>query len=73
MLAFHAYRLIEDLYCEHGDGLTIGSVWYDDVTNVTYRSVFPSLFAMFSRKMQKLPLFSCILTRNDGKNRAGVC
>jgi hypothetical protein len=31
--------LVEDLYCEHGDGLTIGSVWYDDVTNVTYRRV----------------------------------
>jgi hypothetical protein len=31
--------LIEDLYCEHGDGLTIGSVWYDDVVNVTYRRV----------------------------------
>ena len=24
--------LIEDLYCEHGDGLTIGSVWYDEMT-----------------------------------------
>lgn len=31
--------LIEDIYCEHGDGLTIGSVWYDDVKNVTYRRV----------------------------------
>ena len=31
--------LVEDLYCEHGDGLTIGSVWYDDVSNVTYRRV----------------------------------
>jgi len=31
--------LVEDLYCEHGDGLTIGSVWYDDITNVTYRRV----------------------------------
>eukprot|EP00035_Acanthoeca_spectabilis_P039382 m.61670 g.61670 ORF g.61670 m.61670 type:complete len:459 (+) comp9572_c0_seq1:19-1395(+) len=31
--------LVEDLYCEHGDGLTIGSVWYDDVVNVTYRRV----------------------------------
>jgi polygalacturonase len=31
--------LVEDLYCEHGDGLTIGSIWYDDVTNVTYRRV----------------------------------
>ena len=20
--------LVEDLYCEHGDGLTIGSIWY---------------------------------------------
>lgn len=31
--------LVEDLYCENGDGLTIGSVWYDDVKNVTYRRV----------------------------------
>jgi polygalacturonase len=31
--------LVEDLYCENGDGLTIGSVWYDDVRNVTYRRV----------------------------------
>ena len=31
--------LVEDLYCEHGDGLTIGSIWYDDVSNVTYRRV----------------------------------
>eukprot|EP00039_Didymoeca_costata_P016128 m.284026 g.284026 ORF g.284026 m.284026 type:complete len:438 (-) comp16339_c3_seq10:94-1407(-) len=31
--------LVEDLYCEKGDGLTIGSVWYDNVTNVTYRRV----------------------------------
>lgn len=31
--------LVEDLYCEHGDGLTIGSIWYDDVTNITYRRV----------------------------------
>jgi hypothetical protein len=31
--------LVEDLYCEHGDGLTIGSVWYDNVVNVTYRRV----------------------------------
>ena len=31
--------LVEDFYCEHGDGLTIGSVWYDDVENITYRRV----------------------------------
>lgn len=31
--------LVEDLVCENGDGLTIGSIWYDDVTNVTYRRV----------------------------------
>eukprot|EP00037_Helgoeca_nana_P027699 m.318896 g.318896 ORF g.318896 m.318896 type:complete len:306 (+) comp27579_c0_seq1:638-1555(+) len=31
--------LIEDLYCEHGNGMTVGSVWYDDVVNVTYRRV----------------------------------
>jgi hypothetical protein len=28
---------------------------------------FSSLFAIFNRKMQKLPLFSCILIRNEGK------
>jgi len=31
--------LVEDLYCEHGDGLTIGSVWYDDVLLDQYRRV----------------------------------
>jgi polygalacturonase len=31
--------LVENLYCEHGDGLTIGSIWYDDVSNITYRNV----------------------------------
>lgn len=31
--------LVENLHCQHGDGLTIGSVWYDNVTNVTYRNV----------------------------------
>ena len=30
---------------------------------------FPSFSAIFNRKMQKLPLFSCILMRNEGKNR----
>ena len=28
---------------------------------------FPSFSAIFNRKMQKLPLFSCILLRNEGK------
>jgi len=31
---------------------------------------FPSFSAIFNRKMQKLPLFSCILLRNDGKHRS---
>ena len=31
------------------------------------RSVFPSFSAIFNRKMQKLPTFSCILIRNGGK------
>jgi hypothetical protein len=41
----------------------------------TDRSVFSSFSAIFSRKMQKLPLFACILIRNEGKNRsqAGLC
>ena len=30
---------------------------------------FPSLSAIFKRKMQKLRLFSCILLRNEGKTR----
>ena len=36
------------------------------------RSVFPSFSAIFNRKMQKLPLFSCILIRNDGKTDQGL-
>ena len=35
---------------------------------VNGRSVFPSFSAIFNRKMQKLPLFSCISLRNEGKN-----
>ena len=31
----------------------------------------PSFSAIFNRKMQKLPLFSCILIRNEGKNGQG--
>lgn len=31
--------LVERLDCTHSHGITIGSVWYDDVTNVTYRDV----------------------------------
>jgi hypothetical protein len=31
--------LVEDIKCEHSHGITIGSVWYDDVTNVTYRNI----------------------------------
>ena len=34
--------------------------------------VFSSFSAIFNRKMQKLPLFSCILIRNEGKNGQGV-
>lgn len=30
--------LIEDLDCTHSHGITIGSIWYDDVRNVTYRN-----------------------------------
>ena len=30
--------LVEDLDCTHSHGITIGSIWYDDVTNVTYRN-----------------------------------
>ena len=29
---------------------------------------FHSFSAIFNRKMQELPLFSCILIRNEGKN-----
>lgn len=31
--------LAEDITCEHSHGITVGSIWYDDVTNVTYRNV----------------------------------
>ena len=31
--------LVERVSCEHSHGITVGSVWYDDVTNVTYRRV----------------------------------
>jgi hypothetical protein len=33
---------------------------------------FPSFSAIFDRKMQKLPLFSCILIRNEGENRTAL-
>ena len=33
---------------------------------------YPSLFAISNRKMQNLPLFSCILIRNEGKSDQGV-
>jgi hypothetical protein len=36
------------------------------------RSVFPSFSAIFNRKMQKMPLFSCILIRNEGKTVRGM-
>jgi len=44
--------------------------WLSDHFGVrlVFRSVFPSFSAIFNRKMQKLPLFSCILMRNEGKN-----
>ena len=29
----------EDVECHHSHGITIGSVWYDDVYNVTYRRI----------------------------------
>ena len=32
----------------------------------------PSFSAIFKRKMQKLPLFVCILIRNEGNKRAGA-
>eukprot|EP00041_Stephanoeca_diplocostata_P014709 m.276836 g.276836 ORF g.276836 m.276836 type:complete len:475 (+) comp19770_c0_seq26:121-1545(+) len=31
--------LIENLHCRGSHGITIGSVWYDDVRNITYRNV----------------------------------
>eukprot|EP01048_Picozoa_sp_COSAG05_P000257 COSAG05_NODE_7_length_42457_cov_58.929152_14_plen_432_part_00 len=31
--------VVERLDCTHSHGITIGSIWYDDVTNVTYRQV----------------------------------
>lgn len=31
--------LAERIRCEHSHGITIGSVWYDDVFNITYRDV----------------------------------
>jgi len=31
--------LVERVSCEHSHGITVGSVWYDDVTNVTYRDI----------------------------------
>ena len=36
------------------------------------RSVSPSFSTIFNRKMQKLPLFSCMLIRNEGKNRSAL-
>ena len=36
-------------------------------TRLPCRSVFPSFSAIFDGKMQKLPLFSCILIRKSGK------
>ena len=30
--------LVEDLECTHSHGITIGSIWYDNVSNVTYRN-----------------------------------
>lgn len=33
---------VENVRCEHSHGITIGSVWYDDVVNVTYKNI--SLF-----------------------------
>ena len=39
-----------------------------DVGTNGCRSGFPSFSAIFNRRMQKMPLFSCILLRNEGKN-----
>lgn len=31
--------LVENVACENSHGITVGSVWYDDVVNVTYRNI----------------------------------
>lgn len=31
--------LVERVNCTHSHGITVGSVWYDDVVNVTYRDI----------------------------------
>eukprot|EP00936_MAST-01D_sp_MAST-1D-sp1_P000320 g320.t1 len=31
--------LVENVACENSHGITVGSVWYDDVMNVTYRNI----------------------------------
>ena len=31
--------MVEDLHCKGSHGITVGSVWYDNVVNVTYRRV----------------------------------
>ena len=40
-------------------------------SNLKGQARFSSFSAIFNRKMQKLPLFSCILIRNEGKNGQG--
>ena len=37
-----------------------------------HRYVLPSFSAIFNRKMQKSPPFSCILLRNEGKPPSGM-
>lgn len=31
--------LVEDMHCQGSHGITVGSLWYDDVRNVTYRRI----------------------------------
>jgi hypothetical protein len=47
-----------------------GTASIENVSIVNCRSGFPSFSAIFNRKMQKLPLFSWSLIRNEGKTAA---
>jgi hypothetical protein len=47
------------------------SQWLDPEKPHEIQVGFPSFSAFFNRKMQKLPLFSCISIRNEGKNGQG--
>ena len=64
-------QLLKDMDID-GDGSIIFEEfrhWAIDLAGDTAKQVgFPPLFpAIFNRKMRKLPLFSCILLRNEGK------